>query len=202
MNAPDHKEERLTLEVLSAIERGSALSQRRLANQMGVALGLANSYVKRCVRKGYVRISEAPANRYVYHLTPKGSSEKSRLAAEYLNSSFRFYRLAAKSCAEIFRQCKTDGISKVVLCGYSELSEIALLQAMDAGIRVEGLLDEGFSRDRFFSKPVWRSVADLPSHARVLTRFSSPLDLYQELISADPDLPVLFPDVLGVSLTS
>ena len=43
---------------------------------MGVALGLANSYLKRCIRKGFIKITEAPANRYLYYLTPQGFAEK------------------------------------------------------------------------------------------------------------------------------
>ena len=72
MNNPGSKEERLTLELLDAIERRSDVSQRHLARQMGVALGLANSYLRRCAKKGLVKVREAPANRYFYYLTPKG----------------------------------------------------------------------------------------------------------------------------------
>ena len=41
------REESLTLEILEAIEQRDDLTQRHLADQMGVALGLANSYLKR-----------------------------------------------------------------------------------------------------------------------------------------------------------
>jgi DNA-binding MarR family transcriptional regulator len=82
------KENSMTLELLEAIEEKSDVTQRRLARELGVALGLANSYLKRCERKGLVKIHKAPANRYLYYLTPKGFAEKSRLTAEYLSASF------------------------------------------------------------------------------------------------------------------
>ena len=77
MNGANEKEEKLTLDLLNAIDQQSDLSQRHLARQMGIALGLTNSYLKRCARKGLVKVSEAPANRYLYYLTPKGFAEKS-----------------------------------------------------------------------------------------------------------------------------
>ena len=86
------REESLTLEILAAIEARSDVTQRHLARTMGIALGLTNSYLKRCVRKGLVKIHQAPANRYLYYLTPKGFAEKSRLTARYLSVSFAFYR--------------------------------------------------------------------------------------------------------------
>lgn len=64
------REEALTLAILQAIEARSDMTQRHLADGMGVAIGLANSYLKRCVRKGLVKITQAPANRYLYYLTP------------------------------------------------------------------------------------------------------------------------------------
>ena len=92
---PD-REEALTLEILQAIEARSDVTQRHLADRMGVALGLMNSYLRRCVRKGLVKINQAPANRYLYYLTPKAFAEKSRLTAEYFAYSFSFYRTASE----------------------------------------------------------------------------------------------------------
>ena len=66
MNAMPDPEESLTLEILDTVQRNEQLSQRHLSRQLGVALGLANSYLKRCVRKGWVKVQQAPANRYLY----------------------------------------------------------------------------------------------------------------------------------------
>ena len=60
------KEDTVTLEILQAIEKKEDVTQRHLANRLDVALGLANSYLKRCVNKGLIKIQQAPANRYLY----------------------------------------------------------------------------------------------------------------------------------------
>ena len=106
MNTDKNREDALTLELLDAVQRQSNVSQRHLAQRLGVALGLANSYLKRCVRKGFIKIIEAPANRYLYYITPKGFAEKSRLTAQYLAYSFSFYRQASESCLRVFTLCQ------------------------------------------------------------------------------------------------
>ena len=100
------KEDSVTLGILKEIEKNKDVTQRHLANQLGVALGLANSYLKRCARKGFIKFQQAPANRYLYYLTPKGFAEKSRLTAEYLSTSFEFYGRAGDSLKVIFEHCE------------------------------------------------------------------------------------------------
>ena len=196
MNANQQKEDRLTLEVLSAVEGSEDISQRRLASQMGVALGLANSYIKRCVRKGLIKINEAPANRYAYYLTPKGFTEKSRLTASFLSSSLDFYRKAADSCSQLYQCCEADGVKTVVLCGDSDLAEIAFLRALDEVIEVAGLFDPESKRTRFYNRPVWRDVDQVEPLPRVITGVDDPRRWRCELERQNPGIPVYVPHVL------
>ena len=53
----------ILLGILESVERNGGQSQRHLAAELGIALGLVNAYLKRCVRKGLVKVSEAPARR-------------------------------------------------------------------------------------------------------------------------------------------
>ena len=86
---------RITLGLLEAVESGRAHTQRGLAADLGIALGLVNIYLKRCVKKGLVKVSQAPARRFAYYLTPNGFAEKSRLTGEYLSWSLTFFRMAS-----------------------------------------------------------------------------------------------------------
>ena len=93
-NSLNH-EERITLNLLDVVEGNSAITQRSLAAELGVALGLTNTYLKRCAKKGLIKVKQIPSNRYSYYLTPSGLTEKSRLMAEFLKQSFNFFRLAS-----------------------------------------------------------------------------------------------------------
>ena len=68
-------EEATILELLGAVERGD-ITQRRLSRELGIAVGLVNAYIKRCINKGYIKVKAIPPRRYAYYLTPKGFSEK------------------------------------------------------------------------------------------------------------------------------
>ena len=203
MNGANEKEEKLTLELLNAIDKRSDLSQRHLARQMGIALGLTNSYLKRCAHKGLVKVSEAPANRYLYYLTPKGFAEKARLTGHYLANSLTFYRQAGESCSAIFELCKKNNMERILLCGVSELSEIALIRSMDAGISITGIYDPESSLDQLFSKPVWTDLsASGDFDVCLLTNLNSPYDFYKSLISQTGKDRVLCPDLLGITTQS
>ena len=190
-------EESLTLEILDTVQRNEQLSQRHLSRQLGVALGLANSYLKRCVRKGWVKVQQAPANRYLYYLTPMGFAEKSRLTAEYLSTSLGFYREAGDSCARLLDQCVANQWQRVLLCGVSDLAEIATLRAMERGITIVGFYDPASSRQQFLGKPVWRELQEIDEHdALILTEIAVPQELLTNITASAATAPMLIPDVL------
>src|SRR3974390_3607220 len=109
----DAEKTRIMLGVLESVQRGEVQSQRRLASELGIALGLVNAYLKRCISKGLVKVGEAPARRYAYYLTPHGFAEKSRLTVEYLSSSFSFFRRAREDCSSVLKSPHVRGLSRI-----------------------------------------------------------------------------------------
>ena len=67
-----------TLKILEKVDNDSVPSQRDLARDLNISLGLVNSFIKRLVKKGYFKARHVPRNRIRYFLTPKGAAEKSR----------------------------------------------------------------------------------------------------------------------------
>lgn len=200
MNDPDSKDDQVTLELLHAIEERSDVSQRHLAAKLGIALGLTNSYLRRCARKGYVKVKEVPANRYLYYLTPKGFAEKSRLTAQFLSTSLTFYRQSAESCSELFRHCEDRQWRDVVLCGMSDLAEIAYTRSAGNGVDVVGVFDPEFTGTTMLSVPVKQDWEELGSaDAYILTGLNDPLKMYRTVLSHVSDSErVLVPGVLGL----
>jgi DNA-binding MarR family transcriptional regulator len=197
MNTERERKDTLTLEILDVIDRQNDVSQRHLASQLGVALGLANSYLKRCVRKGLIKVTQAPANRYLYYLTPTGFAEKSRLTAEYLSHSLSFYRKAGESCLRVFDQCERNGWQRLLLCGISDLAEIATLRAMERNITIVGIYDPLSERATFLNRPVWTEFSKAEKHdACMLTELQTPEKSHADLLSNLESNRVLVPDVL------
>ncbi len=167
---------RIMLGLLESVEHDGARSQRHLAAELGVALGLVNAYLRRCVAKGLVKISEAPARRYAYYLTPQGFAEKSRLTVEYLTSSFSFFRTARSDCTEALGAAHALGCNQIVLAGASDLAEIAMICALECGIQVVAVVDAEAVDERFLTLPVATSFEAVaaPPGAALLTDLKHP----------------------------
>ena len=197
MNGAD-KDDAHTLELLGAIEQQEDVTQRDLARRLGIALGLANSYLRRCIQRGLIKVQQVPPNRYLYYLTPKGFAEKSRLVTRYLTGSFKFYREAGNACRSALLTCRARGFDRVGLCGISDLAEIAVLKNMELGLDIVGTLHPGAARERFMDRPVWGDpeLAAGVCDGFVLTELEHPAERYLELCDVVGGPRVVVPDVL------
>lgn len=179
-------ERRRLVALLASVERDAHVSQRHLAGELGVALGLVNLYIKRCVRKGLIKVQQAPSRRYAYYLTPKGFAEKSRLTSDYLRWSLTFFRRARAECAEALRKGAAQGRRRFALAGGGDLAEIADLASSEAGVEIVGVVDgEGVGLP---GRPVARRLNDQAVDAwRVdiwlVTAISDGQSLYDDLVA-------------------
>jgi len=167
----EYENTRIVLGLLESVERDGAQSQRKLASDLGIALGLVNAYLKRCVKKGLLKIGQAPARRYAYYLTPHGFAEKSRLTVEYLSRSFSFFRRAREDCSSVLKTAHARGWNRIALFGVSDLAEIATICALEQGITIVAVVDAKSAADRFVGATVVTSIDAVPGgfDALVLT---------------------------------
>ena len=194
---------RIVLGLLESVERDGGQSQRKLASDLGIALGLVNGYLKRCVKKGLVKIGQAPPRRYAYYLTPHGFAEKSRLTVEYLSRSFSFFRRAREDCSAVLRSAHARGWTRVALAGVSDLAEIATICALEQGITIVAVVDAKSANDRFVGTPVVKSIAAVPGgfDAVVVTDLQATRESVQALAAELDAGRVLVPALLGIRIS-
>ena len=194
-------EAKITLGLLNAVNDDAQASQRSMAGRLGIALGLANTYIKRCVKKGLIKISHAPANRYAYYLTPQGFSEKSRLTAEFFSQSLNLFRQARISGNELLRVCQVRGWHRVALFGASDLAEILTLSARNFEIDLVCVITEFPNTPEFAGLPLI-SAAEFDLNeidAVIMCEVSNPQASFDKLVEILPPERVLAPDLLGVT---
>lgn len=200
---PSHDDEdrRIVLNLLNSVDDG-ATSQRRIAEDLGIALGLVNAYLRRCVKKGLVKVSQAPARRYAYYLTPQGFAEKSRLTVEYLSSSFSFFRQAKADCAQVFNSAKQKNLQNLVLCGKSDLAEIAILSAVDSGVSIVAIVDQNVDEIRFLGKEVVSGydLLTVPFDGVIVTDVINARHAFDEAVRLYGPGRVLAPSLLGLNV--
>jgi len=196
----DAEQTRIVLGLLEYVERGGEQSQRRLASELGVALGLANAYLKRCIKKGLVKVRQAPARRYAYYLTPHGFTEKSRLTLEFMAYSFTLFRRAKTDCMATLQAARERGYARIALLGASDLAEIAAICALDGGFTVVAVVDPKLEAGRFAGAPVVRDTDLLapPPDAVLVTDMRSAAVTLQAAITKFGAERVLVPALLGV----
>lgn len=93
-----------TLKILEKIEQNNMPSQRYLAGELDVSLGLVNSFIKRLASKGYFEITNLRPNKMRYILTPTGIAEKSRLTCQFIRYSYELYNGARNRLHDLFRE--------------------------------------------------------------------------------------------------
>lgn len=190
----------IILGLLKSLDEDGGRSQRRLAAELGIALGLVNAYIKRCVSKGLIKVQNVPARRYAYYLTPKGFAEKSRLTVTYLSQSFSFFRQAKSDCVAMFEAAKSRGLRAVVLMGRSDLAEIAVLCAIESGVEIVALIDAETKPGRFLGIPLVTSIDAVDGNfdAVVITDLVGAYESWTLAAAAVGGDRVLLPRLLGV----
>ena len=149
------------LQLLEAVEQNARVTQRTLSTKLGIALGLTNIYLKRLVRKGYIKCVNVQSNRISYLITPRGIVEKARLTYEFMDYSLHLYADVRRRLRTVFQECAAGG-RRVAIFGRGEAAELAYLSLKEAGLEPVAIFD-GEGGPEFLGMPV-RAIRD---HAEI-----------------------------------
>jgi DNA-binding MarR family transcriptional regulator len=119
------------LRILETLERQPETTQAGLAAQLGVAVGTVNWYLKRLIKKGYVKTKQLERRNLKYLVTPHGLALKARLTREYMEVSLRVYRDLRQAARETLGQVEERGYRAVRLDGDGQAIEIFRLTCLE-----------------------------------------------------------------------
>ena len=145
--------ERRDLEVLEAVSKDQRITQRTLSSKLGIALGLTNIYLKRLVRKGYIKCVNLQSNRILYLITPKGIAEKTRLTYEFMDYSLHLYGQVRQHLRTVLAQHAIDRSNRIAIYGSGEAAELAYLALKELGVDPVAVFD-GNGGCKFLVTPV------------------------------------------------
>lgn len=151
-------EDRRNLQALEAIAEDAHITQRNLANRLGMALGLTNIYLKRLVRKGYVKCVNLQSNRLRYLLTPTGIAEKTRLTYEFMEYSLFLYGQVRLHLRTVLQSAVRENRMRIAVYGTGEAAELAYLSITELGLDLVAVFD-GADAGRFLGQVV-RPIED------------------------------------------
>ena len=80
----------INYKILKILESNPNLSQREMAEELGVSLGKTNYVLKALINRGFIKLNNFRKSNnklgYAYKLTPSGISRKSLLAKRFLQN--------------------------------------------------------------------------------------------------------------------
>ena len=83
------------LNILRKIDKNSDITQRKIANELGISLGKLNYLLIELKKKGLVKINNFKKNpkklNYIYLLTPRGIAIKTKLTISFMNRKLKEY---------------------------------------------------------------------------------------------------------------
>ena len=124
------------LALLDEIEKDPDINQADLANQLGVAVGTVNWHLKRLVAKGAIKVSRATRRKLRYIITPEGLAIRAGLTIDFIQQSFKLYRVLRTRTMELIPQIKNAGYDRVRLDAQGDALDVIRLTLMEAGAQV------------------------------------------------------------------
>jgi predicted transcriptional regulator len=102
-------------DILQIVSDNPQISQRKIAEKTGISLGQVNFLMKKCVKKGLIKIEGQSPKSIRYNLTPKGMKEKAELTLQYIKLSYKAIINLSDKIREITdRQIKEGNIIYVL----------------------------------------------------------------------------------------
>jgi EPS-associated MarR family transcriptional regulator len=93
--------------ILKRLEANPEISQRELAQELGVSLGRVNYCLKALVEKGMLKVNNFRNSKnkpaYLYLLTPRGIEEKTKVTLRFMKAKVAEYEMLRQEI-ELLRQ--------------------------------------------------------------------------------------------------
>lgn len=124
------------LALLDEIEKDPDINQADLATQLGVAVGTVNWHLKRLISKGAIKVSRATRRKLRYLITNEGLALRAGLTVDYIQQSFKLYRLLRTRTTELIPQIKALQLHQVRLVADGDARDVIRLTLLEENISV------------------------------------------------------------------
>ncbi|MBG0785933.1 MAG: winged helix-turn-helix transcriptional regulator [Anaerolineaceae bacterium] len=119
------------LALLQEIEADPDISQAKLAEELGVAIGTVNWHIKRLVDKGFVKVKRARRRKLRYIITPEGIALRARLTVDYVRQQFKLFRRVRTRVTNLLIPLEEMDQFTVRLVGEGDVADVCRLTCME-----------------------------------------------------------------------
>lgn len=135
--------------ILDMIEKDSQITQRVIAEALGISVSTINDYLFFYEKKGYITKTKHSNKNVEYFVTKKGIERRKVLNISYLNASQQLYNSAKENIENFLIQIESKGFKKILLYGAGEVAEILIQTVKDdnnTNIEVVGVIDDDINK--------------------------------------------------------
>ena len=105
------------LDLLRYLQEKQDVSQRELAQKMGISLGKINFILNALIKKGIIKVQNFRNNKnklsYTYYLTSAGINEKAALTVKFFKRKLNDYDIIKRELAELEEDMKKINASEI-----------------------------------------------------------------------------------------
>ncbi len=103
--------------IMRILQENPDLTQRELAERLGVSVGGLNYCIKALTEKGWIKVQNFSQSKnkfgYIYILTPRGIAEKAALTSQFLKRKMEEYELLRSEIEALRAEVRSDDYSGV-----------------------------------------------------------------------------------------
>ena len=109
-------------------------SQRILAENAGMSIGLMNAVIKRFVERGWIMLTNVNLRKLSYAITPSGIAELTARSQTFASRTFAIANKYNDTLCKIVSQAKQEGKKKLVLYGPSYIKFLLVYACQTLGV--------------------------------------------------------------------
>ena len=131
--------------ILDQIAGNPAISQRALARDTGISLGLTNLTLKKFLKTGYVQVTRLDKRKLEYLLTPKGFLAMTQRTYRYVSRTITEYQRLKGQLVCLLQGLQQQGYESFLIHGDGEIKTMieSLAPSIFAGTPAEFLEHRG-----------------------------------------------------------
>jgi len=119
--------------LIQEVRNNETLTQRKLSEKTGIALGTVNLILKRLTQKGYIKIKRLNRRNLQYLLMPKGFTEISKRSYHFLLKTINSVRKIKAEIQHLVLEEYYKGKREFIILGDNELADIIELSLKGLG---------------------------------------------------------------------
>lgn len=104
--------------IADTLEQEPLASQRVLAENAGMSIGLMNAVLKRFVERGWIMLTNVNLRKLSYAITPAGIAELTARSQKFAKRNFELANLYHETLCKYIKEAKKHG--KTTLCLYGQ----------------------------------------------------------------------------------